>query len=161
MTRCHPLVFEPTPWPVQILLGSGGVAFPLSAYSPKQQDIGARMSAVSGKADVPATWPESPFLARSRHSLVRRVLLGVLGADRLGARRHDRRVSRVPRLAQQCGVIFKDLRDVRMRRPRGLLPDRQGALIERLGVGVLSGWSGPSAFSKIASARSMSALASA
>ncbi len=31
-------------------------------------DIDTRRSAVGGKADVPATWPGSPLLARSGHS---------------------------------------------------------------------------------------------
>ncbi len=30
-------------------------------------DIGARTSVIGGKADVPATWPESPFLAINGH----------------------------------------------------------------------------------------------
>ncbi len=30
-------------------------------------DFGTRMSAVRGKADVPATWPGSPLLANKRH----------------------------------------------------------------------------------------------
>ncbi len=30
-------------------------------------DIDTRRSAVGGKADVPATWPGSPLLARSGH----------------------------------------------------------------------------------------------
>ncbi len=30
-------------------------------------DIDTRRSAVGGKADVPATWPESPLVARPRH----------------------------------------------------------------------------------------------
>ncbi len=48
-------------------------------------DIDTRRSAVGGKADVPATWPGSPLLAISRNLLVRRVLLGAFGPDRLAA----------------------------------------------------------------------------
>ena len=33
----------------------------------QKADIGQRMSAVRGKADVPVTWPGSPLLARSGH----------------------------------------------------------------------------------------------
>ncbi len=43
---------------------AGGEADEIGAKA----DIGAGMSAVRGKADVPATWPGSPLLARRRHS---------------------------------------------------------------------------------------------
>ncbi len=43
----------------------GGEADEISAKA----DIGARTSAIGGKADVPATWPESPFLATTGHWL--------------------------------------------------------------------------------------------
>ncbi len=38
-------------------------------------DIGQRMSALGGGADVLAAWPESPLLAKRRHSVFRFVLL--------------------------------------------------------------------------------------
>ncbi len=39
----------------------------LATREPSTQDIRARMSEVRGKADVQATWPGSPLLARRRH----------------------------------------------------------------------------------------------
>ncbi len=36
-------------------------------------DIVHRMSPVGGKADIPATWPESPLLAKSRQPILFRV----------------------------------------------------------------------------------------
>jgi hypothetical protein len=38
-----------------------------------------RMSASGGGADVLATWPESPFLAKTRHSLPAAILEARLG----------------------------------------------------------------------------------
>ncbi len=46
------------------------------------------MSALGGKADVNYCVGECPLLAISGHSLVRRVLLGVLGPDGLGSGFH-------------------------------------------------------------------------
>jgi hypothetical protein len=37
----------------------------------QKADSGTRMSAVRGKADVPATWPGSPLLARCGHPMRR------------------------------------------------------------------------------------------
>ena len=42
-------------------------------------DIAARNSAVRGKADVPATWPESPLLAEAVEELLKKPISAEFG----------------------------------------------------------------------------------
>ena len=98
----------------------------------------------------------------------------MVGTERLLA---DRQRSLVERLglgvaalvSVQLSQVVQRLRDIGMVGTERLLADRQRALVERLGLGVAalarystarlfsdcatSGWLGPSAFSRIASAR--------
>ncbi len=62
-------------WRLRVNFGLSRPTAATSAFRGKADeigtitDIGQRMSAVGGKADVPATWPESPLLATSGHSI--------------------------------------------------------------------------------------------
>ncbi len=64
------------------------------------------MSAFGGKADVHHCVGECPLIAISGQSLVRRVLLGVLGSDRLDAGLHFCRLDVTSGLTQQGGVVL-------------------------------------------------------
>ncbi len=61
------------------------------------------MSAYGGKADVIADLPACLLIATSGHSLVRRVLLGMLGPDRVGAGLQLRRLGAASGLTKQGG----------------------------------------------------------
>ncbi len=62
-----------------------------------------------------------------------RVLFGVLGSDRLGADLHLFGFLATSSLPQQGGVVLKARGHTWVLRPQGLFPDRQRALVERLG----------------------------
>ncbi len=64
------------------------------------------MSAFGGKADVNPCVGECPLLAKSGHSLVRQVLLGVLGPDRLGAGLHLCSLGTAASFVQQSGIVL-------------------------------------------------------
>ena len=65
-----------------------------------------------------------------------RVLLGVLGPDRLGSGFQFLRLVCPFSFPEQGGVVHKARGHVGVRRSQGLLHDRQRALVERLGLGV-------------------------
>ena len=67
-----------------------------------------------------------------------RVLRGVLGPDRVGAGVHLFSLVLTFSLPQQGGVVLKARSHLGVVRPQSLLEDRQGALVERLGLGVLA-----------------------
>ncbi len=58
----------------------------------------------------------------------------VLRTDRFGAGLHLRRLIGPAGLAEQGSVVLQALRHIRMLGPEGLLPDRQGSPVERLGL---------------------------
>ncbi len=68
------------------------------------------------------------FLATSGHTLVRRVLLGVLGPDGLDADLHHLCLHVTIRLSEQSSVVRQSHSHVGMFRPQSLLPDRQRPL---------------------------------
>ena len=96
----------------------------------------------------PGTHPETgvfqqsgfgaPHRGAAEITSFRRIVPGVLGADRLGPGFHRLRPITASGLGQQVGKVFEALRDMGMRRPERLLPDRQRALEERLGFGILA-----------------------
>ncbi len=61
------------------------------------------MSAFGGKADVRELPSECLLIATSGHSLVRRVLLGMLGPDRVGVGLQLRRLGAASGLTKQGG----------------------------------------------------------
>ncbi len=67
-----------------------------------------------------------------------RIFLSVLGPDHLGTSLHPLCLIGAPGLSEQCSIVFQALGHVRVLGPKGLLPDRQRPLVERLGLRVVA-----------------------